>query len=302
MRTTLVLALTLACASAGAAQEREHAPLLVQVPANTRALSMGGAFAIGSSDPAAVFYNPAMSNGSGVALDIQRYGGGGNTVSLAGAADWWGGEIGIGLQSAAYGVDADILLGDIGEGDIGSDGTESVAEHIAAVSYARRIKGLRLGITGKLIDQRAAGEGVTTGGIDLSTGVTVSRFQLGLAVQNLWAGYDFLGLDLDSPLRVTLGGAFARSLPVGPLDLFAAASVSREADGTFVPGGGIEVGYWPVQGRTFFLRGGLRDPADEDVDPWTVGAGFSGDRISLDWAMFTVDGGPSSHRFTVRWR
>jgi hypothetical protein len=243
MRKVLAIVLTGACATAANAQEREYAPLLLQLPANTRALAMGGAFAIGTSDPAAVFYNPAMSSGSGVALEAQRYGGSGNALSLASGAEWFGGRIGVGVQSLSYGVGPAALLGDIAEGDIGSDGTESVAEHVAAVSYARRIKGVRLGMTGKLVDQRAAGEGVTTAAVDLSTGVTVSTFNLGLAVQNLWGGYDFLGLDLKSPIRVTLGGALSRSLPVGPFDLFAAASVSREADGTFVPGAGVELGY-----------------------------------------------------------
>lgn len=262
---------------------------------------MGGAFAIGSSDPMAIFYNPAMSNTSGVSLDIQRYGGGGSTVSAASAVEWWGGRVGIGVQAAAYGVSAGELTGGIDESDLAGDGPEDVTEMLAAVSYGRTIKGLRLALAGRLVDQRAAGDHVTHPTFDLASGVSVSRFNLGLSVQNVGPGYDFTGLDLDPPVRVTLGAALRSSAPVGPLDLMAAAALSREADGTFVPGGGIEIGYWPVAGRTFFARAGLRDPADPDAAPWTVGAGFNGDDITIDWAFVDYEEG-STHRFTLRFR
>jgi hypothetical protein len=264
---------------------------------------MGGAFAIGSSDAAAVFYNPAaLSAPAGVTLDIQRYGGKATTVSLAGGAEWWGGRIGVGLQAAQYGVSAGLLTDDFGESALANGGAETVGEQVATVAYARRIKGLRLGIAGKLIAQRALDESVTTGAFDLSTGITVRRINFGLSLQNIGPEYDFLDLDLAPPLRMTLGAALSQGIPIGPLDFMAAAALSREADGTVVPGAGIEFGYWPISGRTFFARAGLRDPADDETAPWTVGAGFNGDRITLDWAFFEFDDAGSTHRFTVRWR
>ncbi len=302
MRNLLAPMLIVLLPSMGAAQEREHAPIVLQLPADARALAMGGAFALGSSDAAALFYNPAFSTGSGVSLGIQRYGGAGTTVSLAAAAEWWGGRVGLGLLSAEYGVSAFDLIGGVEESALARSGPETVAEQVAVASYVRRIRGVRLGAAAKLIDQRAAGDGATMAAFDVSTGLTVSRVNLGLTVQNIGPSSDFVGLDVSPPLRITLGSAFTRSLVVGPFDLLAAAAVSREASGTFVPGGGVELSYWPVQGRTFSARFGLRDPDDPDLPPWTFGAGFSGDRITLDWAYHSIDNADGTHRLTLRFR
>lgn len=298
----LVTLVVLAVAATGLeAQAREHAPLVLELPANTRALGMGGAFAIGSADADAIFYNPAMSAAAGVSLGLQRYGGSGTVVSLAGGTEWWGGRIGVGLQTASYAVTASQLEDGFDEGALVNDATEEVAENVASVSYARRVFGLRVGVTGKYIDQRAGDTHAATGALDLSTGVSISRFNLGLAVQNIGLEDDLAGAEVRPPLRITLGGAVAQSIPIGPLDLSAAAAVSREADGTVVPGAGVELGYWPIQGRTFFARAGLRDPASGDVAPWTFGAGFNGDRITLDWSTYEVDRS-LVHRLSLRWR
>jgi hypothetical protein len=302
MRILIGIALSAVTASGVAGQERDYGPILLFLPANTRALALGGAFPIGSSDAAAVFYNPAMSAVAGFTLDVQRYGEEATTVSLAAGMEWWGGRIGAGLQAAQYGVSAGLLDDDFGESALAEGGGETVGEQVATVSYARRIKGLRLGVAGKLIAQRALDESVTTGALDLSTGITVRRINLGLALQNIGPEYDFLDMDLAPPLRMTLGAAFTQGIPIGPLDFMAAAALSREADGTVVPGGGIEFGYWPISGRNFFARAGVRDPADDEASRWTVGAGFNGDRITLDWAFFEFDDAGSTHRITVRWR
>lgn len=287
--------------STAAAQEREHAPLLPTLPANTRALSMGNAFVIGSTDPMAIFYNPAMSNAAGVSLDIQRYAGEGSTVSAAAGTDWWNGRVAIGVQAAGYSVSPSELFGGVHESDLVDAGLQDVSEYLVAVSYGRSLFGVRAALTGKLFDQRAAGDHVTTPALDVSAGIDVADFAVGLSVQNVGIKYDFLGLDITHPLRITLGAAFDGSAPLGPFDIMAAAAVSREADGTIVPGAGVEIGYWPIVGRTFFARFGLRDSDDPDAAPWTLGAGFAGDRINLDWALADFDGG-TAHRFTLRFR
>jgi hypothetical protein len=189
-----------------------------------------------------------------------------------------------------------------GENALAEGGTAGVAEHVAVLAYARSIKWLHLALTGKLVDQRAAGGNATAGALDISTGLAVRGINIGLAVQNIGRDYDFLGVELSPPLRVTAGAALARSAPVGPLDVMLASALSREAGGTLVPGAGIEIGYWPIQGRTFFFRAGIRDPADEATQPWTAGLGFSGDAISLDYAVIAFDGASASHRLTLRWR
>jgi hypothetical protein len=283
------------------AQERDYGPLVLEVPASTRALAMGGAFAIGNSDADAIFHNPAMSAVAGLTLNLQRWEQA-SLLTLSGGTEWWGGRIGIGVQALAYSVPGSTLADDYDAGVLPVGGGEPVTEHVATVSYARRIKGVRLGVAGKLIDQSAAGDRATGGAFDLSTGVQVARLNLGLTLQNLGPSVDLVGSSVTPPLRATLGGAFAQPMPVGPLDLFVAGAVTYEADGTFVPGLGVELGYWPIAGRTFFARAGLRDPSADALQPWTVGAGFSGDRITIDYALDPHDGVRDAHRVTLRWR
>ena len=51
-----------------------------------------------------------------------------------------------------------------------------------------------------------------------------------------------------------------------------------------MPGGGLEVAWWPVQRRVFIVRIGAVRVAEGDSSPFTFGAGFEGDRIRIDWA------------------
>jgi hypothetical protein len=66
---------------------------------------------------------------------------------------------------------------------------------------------------------------------------------------------------------------------------------------------GLEVGYWPVNGRTFVGRVGYRYRSDDfTACPLTFGAAFLGDNISLEYAYQGFDDGDPSHRFSVGWR
>ncbi|MGH7505459.1 MAG: hypothetical protein ACRELX_07395, partial [Longimicrobiales bacterium] len=182
----------------------------------------------------------------------------------------------------------------------GSDPVQH-SERVAAVAYTRRIKGVRVGITGKAVEQQSEGERETTLAIDVSTGHVFGPVAVGLAVQNIGPTADVGIVVVDSPIRATLAAAATRAAAVGPLDVLPAASLSRLPDGTFVPAAGVEVGYWPIQGRTFIARAGIRKPAGEALNPFTLGAGFQGDRIALDWAWASFDDG-ATHRISIRWR
>lgn len=301
MRLPTATAMLLLTAIPLAGQGRDRGPLVLELPANTRALAMGTAFAIGSSDADAVFHNPAMSAAAGLSLGVHRYGGA-SLLSLSGGTDWFGGRIGVGLQTLEYGVSEDARARNHDAGVLVASGPVAISEHVASVSYARRIRGLRLGLSGKLIDQRVGTDRAVGGAIDVSTGVQVARLNLGLAVQNLGPAVDLGPAEVGPPLRATLGAAFSQPMPLGPIDLFVAAAVSREADGTVVPVAGVEVGYWPIAGRTFFARFGARDPLADNIDWWTAGAGFSGDRITLDYAFEPFANGRDAHRLGLRWR
>lgn len=282
-----------------------YAPVVLQLPASTRALGMADAFPIGGSDSDAIFYNLAMSqNIAGITAGAQRWGAGATMLSLSGGAEWWGGRVAIGVLSLDYSAPIPIEGGTDGDFDerILFDQGPQRSEAVLAVGYTRRIKGIRLGAVAKVIDQRRFSERETTAALDLSGGHVFGLVAVGLSVQNIGLSADFdVGGEVDSPLEATLAAASSRAFPLGPLDVQPALSVSYMADGRFVPAAGVEVGYWPIQGRTFIARVGVRDPLSDDAKPFTIGAGFAGDRISLDWAWVPFDEG-SSHRFGIRWR
>jgi hypothetical protein len=296
-----VLAYTLAAPREARAQS--YGPGVLQLPASTRALGMADAFPVGGSDSDAVFYNLALSqNIAGVTLAGQRWGASGTMLTVSGAAEWWGGRIALGVLALDYAPSIFIEGnpdGDLDEAELFEGGTAR-SELVAVLGYTRRIFGIRIAAVGKAITQRWLDDRETTVALDLSSGHVFGPVTAGLSVQNIGTSADFSGQDADAPLRLTVAASW-RTLQLGPLDVLPAASITRTPDGTIVPAAGVEVGYWPIQGRTFIARFGVRDPASESADPFTIGAGFAGDRISLDWAWVPFDAG-SSHRVSVRWR
>ena len=96
-------------------------------------------------------------------------------------------------------------------------------------------------------------------------------------------------------------GAYGRQL--GPLDVGLAGHLSYASEET-VYGGGLELGYWPISGRTFVARIGVQNaPEGSAADPFTFGFAFWGDDLVLEWAYQGFgDLDVGTHRFGVRWR
>ncbi len=285
------------------AQEREHGPLLLQLPASTRALALGNVFPLRPGDSDAIFYNPALLEGArGIAASGQRFGGASHLGAVSGATAWWSGSVGLGVQVLEYGArtrDAASLPAD--EGSLLSPGTIGAAEIAATAAFATEVRGVRVGIATKLIDQRLGPRQDATAAVDFGAAMPVGPAIVGFSAQNLGPGLSFGEMDVPLPYRLTLG-ATTRPLPVGPLDLAWAGAVLRLPDGSIVPGGGMEVSYWPVRGRTFTGRVGLRRVPDGSADVLTFGGAFTGDRIALEYAFQGYDGGKKAHRVGIAWR
>ena len=67
----LAMLLALPCV----AQSDDNAPILLELPSNTRALSLGGAFVLSTAESDAVFFNPgALVDAEGIGFGVQRYG------------------------------------------------------------------------------------------------------------------------------------------------------------------------------------------------------------------------------------
>ena len=303
----LLLGLT---ASPAEAQTRERGPLVLELPANTKALALGNAFALGFQDPDAVFYHPGLLNrAQGMAVSVQRFGEASTLAAFSAGTSWYKGGVVLGAQLLTYGADAgnsveaeDILALSDDPGSIRDEGSVGVSEMALSLGYGQTVKGIRMGVVGKLVEQRFGNLNVATAAADFGMAFSPGPLTVGLAVQNLGSALDFGDVEIPLPVRFNLG-ATSRRRPVGPLDLAASTAVSYRMDGDVIPSAGVEVAYWPVSGRTFLGRVGYRYLPDHwSGSPVTFGGAFFGDNIVLEYAYEGFDSGDPSHRVSVGWR
>lgn len=301
---------TLAWSPPGAAQNRDRGPILLQLSSSTRALALGNSFALGYQDSDGIFYQPGLLNRvQGFSGSVQRFGSAATMTTLSAGRSWLSGGVALGIQALSYGAEGtrpllgdDLLALPADIGSLRSKGTVGTSEVIVSVGYGRSVKGIRMGFVGKLVEERFGELKAATAGFDVGAARQAGPIALGLAVQNLGPDMAIGGEDIPLPLRLALG-ASSRRAPVGPLDLAASSAVIYNRDGDVVPSVGLEVAYWPVTGRTFVVRLGVRQlPEEQTGSPFTFGGAFIGDNILIDYAFEGFDSGSPSHRFSVGWR
>lgn len=289
--------------AAGTAQSLEHGPLLGEIPTSVRAASLGNAFMLTGTDPEMVFYNPALLQRSqGIGMSAQLYSGESTAFSLAGGSSWWGGGIGFGIQVLEYSVASDdTRFVPTSADDLLITGPNGITEFAAVLGYARQYFGFRLGASAKAINRRVDGvqDGVIA--VDLGASRVFYGVTFGVAVQNL--GENLVMAESELPLaeRVTVG-LTSSSYSIGGVDVAGTFAVTRRADVEVIPGGGLEFSYWPVQGRTFIGRVGLKKVPSGEESPFTFGAGFRGDAIAIDYGYQTFDGLDGVHRVGLTFR
>ncbi|MDH3269744.1 MAG: hypothetical protein OEN56_00335 [Gemmatimonadota bacterium] len=301
----LALALSIVVLPAGvAAQVAGALPLTTQLPASTRAMALGDSYQMSAGHADAIFYHPALLAGaSGFGLDVQRWSIEGSAVAASAAVSWLGGGVGIGLRSLQYRAS--------GSGELAAPGGQDhlfeaesvpVSERVATLGYAREaFLGIDVGVALSLVEERVGPSQHGVALVDVGLSREVGPVTVGLTVHDL--GEKPLVETGSEPSRVTLGvGRYGR--PLGPLDVGFAANMGVDDD-EFTYGGGVELGYWPIQGRTFVARFGFEDvPEGSDASVFTTGLAYWGDDISIEWAFRPVsdadEGG--THRFGVRWR
>ena len=266
----------------GSAQSSSSSAMLV-LNASTRAAGLGDAYVLSAAESDAIFHHPGLLDAArGIAFSRAWIGNAGAATTLSGAGDWFRGGVGFGLQALS---------------------TETSSEQVASLAYGRARFGLRIGVVAKVVDQRVDDERETYGAADVGVARAIGRVLLGLTGRNLGPDPSFDSGDGRLPSVLSLGAA-TRSRATGPLDLILAARASWVRDGRFGFGGGIEAGYWPVTGRTFFARVGYSETDESGLEPLTLGGGFAGDRLTLDYAFQAgeADSGGDVHRVTLRWR
>ncbi|NIP57440.1 MAG: hypothetical protein GWO00_05420 [Gemmatimonadetes bacterium] len=285
-------------------QVSDRAPLLLQLPSGTPAVAFGGAVPLAEASSDAVFAHPGtLGRARGVELGAQTWEDGATGLSASGALEWWDGAAGLGVRTLSYRLtsplDSDPALR--AEDGLFDGAGPVVSEHVAAVGYGRELVGIHAGVVGKWIERRIAGERAWTAAADVGVAAERSDVVLGLAARNLGPALERGGEEIGLPREVVAGASFSGA-PVGPLDLGAAAQLTVRADGEVVPAGGLEVAWWPVLGRTFVGRVGLRRVPEGEGDPVSFGAAFHGDAFGLEYAYRGFDGSGASHLVGIRWR
>ena len=311
----LVAALIL-CASLPAqsfAQAPAVGPLLLIIPATPRTAALGNAWVAGR-DQEVLFYNPAQLIGArqGMDLSITRHGSEGTTGTLGGiyAGGKWSATLGWGVQFADFSVDptapypysSDMLL---------SSGTASGSSLLAAVGGAITWKGFRFGAAGKYAADRIS---MPTNTIDAATHPPISHgvivADLGVArnalggvlafsFQNLGGSSNGDGTGITARQQGLAGWSMSRA--AGPFDLGVYTQVTMSEDWQ-AAGGGVEVGYSWIEGYYVALRAGARRPEADAEHPFTFGAAFTVDRLTIEYGVQFFEGGRAANGVTIRWR
>jgi hypothetical protein len=277
------------------------APLLELAP-GARAAGLGGAAQLGVQDPDHLFTHPAFLGSGGFRFTAWAIDGGATIASMATGTAAFGGTIGFGVRAAEWNgsvpVDGAGGLDELVSG--GATGRSAVA---ATVGYRRDfpfdLLGLELGATATLVSDRVDDTRDRGVSFDVGVGRGIGPLDISLAARNL-------GGELEIPAETALPARYELALggyghQLGPLDVGAAGRVGVRDDDEVVFGGGVEFGYYPVQGRTFVVRVGGQSVPEGDASPVTLGGTFRGDNVVVDWAWRDVDGS-AVHVFTIGWR
>ena len=316
----LIGSLLVICPKKLVSQTHHSLPQVLELPASTRAMALGGAYMADSPEADALFYNPALLvDVEGFGLDLQHWGMASWTATASAATQWFGGGIGIGLQVLQYGAPGPgRYTAPGGQAHLFDIGSLPVSERVATIGYAREIKGINLGLAIKLIEERVglsrfvdSDTQTRDGAVWLDAGISknLGRLTTSLSYQNngerLFAG-EYLG-DYRVADRITLGVS-SSGMQLGIFDYGITAAITQtrpfKEDSETIPAAGLEVSYWPIRGRTFVARAGVQQtPHYKDASPFTFGLAYWGDNLVLEWSSQGMEQSEfRTHRLGVSWR
>lgn len=279
-----------------AAQADRYAPTVLQLAATPRAATFASTTA--ARDIEAIFGNPAMIGvASGTVVGVGRFDAA-THLTLASSSSLGPFSVGIGAQyldhfsrNSALPYRSDALQ---------SGGDLPVSSAVGALALATTFRGNRVGAAVKFMDQRTPSSHDGVPSLDLGLARDVSRYTVGVTVQNIGAGIRFPGSSAQLPLRVA-AGVTTYGFGVGPFDLNGSAGASVLPDGLVLPALGLELGYVPLEGYNFALRAGIRRPELRAQQPLSVGGSAALDRFALEYAYEDWANG-GTHRLALRVR
>ena len=291
------------------AQGRPYGPIVLRLPASTRMLAMGNANTAGRDDDV-VFYSPAqIAIARGSTISGERYSEAASGGALSTVTRIFTGGIALGVSWVTYESNS---FGFPGTRAALNDPESLAGSSLEAVlGVAQTYKNIRFGVSGKYLAD-AFGERSQLLVADLGVGRDFSfagiNIGTALSIQNLGTGEQHFTVTtpggvqsraIPLPFRYSLGAAaFA---PVKLIDVGVTTQLSVLRDGFVSPAGGVEVGYSWLDGYSLAGRVGARRPEDGE-EAFTAGAGFSLDRISIDYALEALAEGHWGNRIGIRIR
>ncbi|MEP6689895.1 MAG: hypothetical protein ABJD07_01995 [Gemmatimonadaceae bacterium] len=298
-RVTLAVLAAAAPLSRARAQSDHFAPLVLLLPASTRAAAFGDAYVAGR-DNDVIFYNPAqLGIARGVGASVARYRSASTLGSLSASTALGSGGVGVGVQMLDYGSWPTVYPATAGA--LTSRGPLVSSSLAATLGAATVFRDTRIGVAGKYVEERIAG---ARGGVlaaDIGLARDIGQVTVGFAAQNLGGAIKTGGHRASLPQRYTFGVG-GGGLPVGPFDVAASTSVAVLRNGFVTPAGGVEVSYSWLDGYAVAARFGVRRVETNAQSPLTLGAGASVDRIWLDYAYERYPGAGVAHRVGLRIR
>ena len=277
-------------------QADRYAPTVLQIAPTPRAATFASNTA--ARDIEAIFSNPAMVGvAAGTVVGVGRFEAA-THLTVASTSSLGPFNVSIGAQYLDYQSQTNGLP--YRSYALQEGGFLTAASALGAFALSTNFRGNRVGAAVKYLDQRFGSLHDDMPALDLGLARDVSRYTLGVAVQNIGAGVHILGAAAQLPLRVS-AGVTSYGWTVGPLDVNGSAGASILPDGILLPAFGLEFGYVPMEGYSFSARAGIRRPELRAQQPLSVGASAALDRFALEYAYEDWVNG-ATHRVALRVR
>jgi len=282
--------------TAGNAQPDRYAPTVLQIAPTPRMSTFGSGTA--ARDIEAIFANPALVGVAvGTIVGMGRFDAA-TQLTLAHSAALGPFNVGIGASYLDFQSQTAALPFWSYALQVG--GQLQASSAVGAFALSTNFRGNRVGAAVKYVEQRIALLDDAKPALDLGIARDVSRYTVGLTVQNIGAGIRFSNSTVQLPLRVS-AGVSTYGWTSGPFDLNGSAGASVLPDGIILPAAGFEVAYVPMEGYNLAFRGGIRRPELRAQRPLSLGGSAALDRFALEYAYEDWVNG-ATHRLALRVR
>ena len=280
-------------------QPDRYAPTVLQLAPTPRAATLANTTA--ARDIEAIFGNPAMVGvATGTIAAVGRFDAA-TQLTMASSTSLGPFSVGIGGQYLDY--VSQFIGARYWSYALQVGGLQPAVSAVGALALSTTFRGNRIGAAVKYVDQRTGSLHDGAPSLDLGLARDVSRYTVGVTVQNIGDGIHFQYGSAGSaslPLRVS-AGVTSYGWTVGPLDVNGSAGASVLPDGNVLPAFGLEFGYAPLEGYNFAFRAGMRRPELRAQQPLSIGASAGLDRFALEYAWEDWVNG-STHRLALRVR